>query len=68
MEKFTAKCKDEQWKTYGVYNNAMKEFQYVDEWRGTETINLEEAERVATELNKGSRLGIGEILGGLHTT
>jgi hypothetical protein len=52
MKKFVVKCKDAEFKTYGAYNNDMKAFQYVDAWRGTETVNLEEAEKIVANLNK----------------
>lgn len=49
--KYEPITKDRDEKTYGVWNNGMCAFQYIDEWNGTETLDLEEAVRVANLLN-----------------
>lgn len=50
--KFKVKCKSDEWKTYGIWNNDMKAFQYISDWQGTEIPNLEEANKMAAFLNK----------------
>ncbi len=50
-KKYEARCKDRHDKTYGVWNNNMLSFQYINEWNGTETLDLEQAVEMADALN-----------------
>jgi len=50
--KFEVRAKGGQFiETYGVYNNDMKEFQYITEWNSTETIHIEEAIKACNKRN-----------------
>lgn len=49
--KYIVLTKDTENKTYGIWNNDMCAFQYIYDWDGTETVDLEEANKIATQLN-----------------
>lgn len=49
--KYEARTHKRENKSYGVWNNDMQSFQHVYEWGGTETINLETANKAAADLN-----------------
>jgi hypothetical protein len=51
---YEVKTKDAIEHTYGVWNNDMKAFQYVHDWNGAETLDLETANKVCQRLNDGN--------------
>lgn len=50
--KFEVRTKDPINLTYGIWNNDMLAWQYIADWNGTDCIDLEEAQKIATEKNK----------------
>lgn len=49
--KFEVRTKDPETLTYGIWNNDMLAFQYITAWDGTETLDLEEANKVCERRN-----------------
>jgi hypothetical protein len=49
--KYEVKTKDRENLTYGIWNNDMCSFQFINDWNGNETTSLEEANSVAERLN-----------------
>ena len=49
--KFEVRTKDPETLTYGIWNNDMLAFQYINDWDGTETTNLDAANKVCERLN-----------------
>ena len=58
MEKQTLQyevlTKDRENKTYGIWNNDMVAWQFIRDWNGAETIDLEKANEVCKRLNNGT--------------
>lgn len=50
-KKFEVREKDSDNECYGIWNNDMLAFQYVDAWNGTETIFIHEAIEKCITLN-----------------
>lgn len=51
MKKYEVRTKNETDLTYGIWNNDMQAWQYIHEWNGTETTNLEEANVICDNTN-----------------
>lgn len=49
--KFEAKTKERESLTYGIWNNDMHAWQFVNSWGGTECMDLECAQNKAEQLN-----------------
>ena len=43
MKKYQVRTKDRREKTYGIWNNDMCAFQYIEAFNGLETVDIEKA-------------------------